>query len=296
MEKVRRLRPECLSCLAKKYLDKYPEDASVEIKTEYMRRALQILACAEEHEAAPVVVNRIAKVHDELFGATDEFRTAKKHFNQVMLGRVEAIQAKLDAADDPLLLGLQYAMVGNYIDFGAMKQVDEAHLSHLLDNAKEQPIPAAEYEYLKKDLSAAKHLVYLTDNCGEIVLDKLLIQVIQKFYPYLKITAVVKGGNVLNDATMEDAVQVGLTDLVPVTDNGNDIAGTWLDSTKTETRKIIEAADIILSKGQANYETLRFCGLNIYYLFLCKCEMFAKEFDIERFTGMLLNELRRQNS
>jgi len=177
-----------------------------------------------------------------------------------------------------------------------MKQVDELHLSNLLDNAKEQPIPTAEYENLKNDLACAKHLVYLTDNCGEIVLDKLLIHILQKLYPYLEITAVVKGGNVLNDATMEDARQVGLTKLIRVTDNGNDIAGTWLHSTKLQTQRIIEAADVILSKGQANYETLRFCGLNIYYLFLCKCEMFAREFGVERFTGMLLNELRRKNS
>lgn len=294
MEKVRRLRPECLSCLAKKYLDKYPENASVEKKTEYMQRSLRILACASEHEAAPVVVNRIAKVHDELFGATDEFSDAKKYFNEVMLDREANLQATLDKSVDPLLLGLQYAMVGNYIDFGAMKQVDEVHLSNLLENAANQPIPTQEYEALKKDLTSAKRLVYLTDNCGEIVLDKLLIQVIQKLYPQLEISAVVKGGNVLNDATFADAKQVGLTKLVRVLDNGNDIAGTWLDSTQWATRKVIDAADIILSKGQANYETLRFCDKNIYYLFLCKCEMFAKEFGVERFTGMLLNERRRK--
>ena len=147
---------------------------------------------------------------------------------------------------------------------------------------------------MKNDLASAKTLVYLTDNCGEIVLDKLLIETIKKQYPDLNIIAVVKGGNVLNDATLSDAKQVGLTKVAHVIDNGNDIAGTWLDAIPWMTRKIIEdGADIILSKGQANYETLRFSGLNIYYLFLCKCEMFAKEFGVEQFTGMLLNEKRR---
>lgn len=290
MEQVRRLRPECLSCLAKKYLDKYPEDAPVEAKTEYMQRALRILASAPKHVAAPVVVNYISKVREELFGVMDEFGDAKQYFNQVMLNRAPEIQAKLDASDDPLLLAIQYAMVGNYIDFGAVKKVDENHLSSLLEHAKEQPIPSMEYESLKEELATANRLVYLTDNCGEIVLDKLLIQVIQKLYPHLEITAVVKGGNVLNDATLTDAGQVGLTGLIRVVDNGNDIAGTWLDSTRYETFKIIKAADVILSKGQANYETLRYCGMNIYYLFLCKCEMFAREFGVEKFTGMMLRE------
>lgn len=293
METIQRLRPECLSCLAIKYLDKYPADAPQEKKLEYMRRSMVILSMARVHEAAPVVVNRMAKVREELFGAVDEFGDAKKYFNEVMLEREQEIQEKLDNAEDPLLLGLQYAMVGNYIDFGAMKKVDEAELSKLLDNASANVLPQAEYETLRKELSCAKNLVYLTDNCGEIVLDKLLIKVLKKLYPNLSVTAIVKGGNVLNDATMEDARQVGLTQLIPVIHNGNDIAGTWLDATPYHVRKILDEADIVLSKGQANYETLRYCGKNIYYLFLCKCEMFAKEFGVEKFTGMLLNERRR---
>lgn len=290
---IRRLRPECLSCLATKYLDKYPANASYEKKTEYMRRSLRILACANDHEAAPVVVNRIANIREEIFGIRDDFSEAKKYFNDVMLEREAEIQEKLDTAEDPLLLALQYAMVGNYIDFGAMKQVDEEHLSKLLKDANSNPIPLQEYEALKQDLASGKRLVYLTDNCGEIVLDKLLIGVIQKLFPHLEITAVVKGGNVLNDATIADARQVGLTKLITVIDNGNNIAGTWLEATSLEARKVIDAADVLLSKGQANYETLRFCGKNIYYLFLCKCEMFAREFGVPKFTGMLLNEQRQ---
>ena len=290
MEKVRRLRPECLSCLAKKYLDKYPENATIEAKNEYMRRALRIMACSNDHDAAPVVVNRLAKIREEIFGIADDFSDAKKHFNQVMLERESEIRTKIEAAEDPFLLAMQYAMVGNYIDLGAMKQVDEAQLSVLLDNAANQPIPQKEFESLKKYLSHAQYMAYLTDNCGEIVLDKLLIEVIQKNYPKLKIAAVVKGGNVLNDATREDAAQVGLDQVVSILDTGTDIAGTWLDSTQYHTAQFIRKVDVILAKGQANYETLRFTGLNIFYLFLCKCEMFAREFQVERFTGMLLRE------
>ena len=290
METIRRLRPECLSCLAKKYLDKYPEDATIEDKTEYMRKALRILSDADEQDAAPVVVNRLAKIREQLFGVTDEFVEAKKYFNNVMLERENEIRSKIYTSENPFLLAIQYAMVGNYIDFGAMKQVDEAQLSEMLDNAANLPIPQKEFTALKNELFNAKHLVYLTDNCGEIVLDKLLIEVIQKLYPQLTITAVVKGGNVLNDATREDATQVGLDKLVSILDNGNDIAGTWLESTSPATAKVIHEADVIFAKGQANYETLRFSGLNIFYLFLCKCEMFAKEFNVERFTGMLLRE------
>jgi len=130
----------------------------------------------------------------------------------------------------------------------------------------------------------------LTDNCGEIVLDKLFIREIMKQYPQLKITTIVRGGAVLNDAQLEDAKQIGLTELVAVLDNGNNIAGTWLEEVALPAKQRIEEADVILAKGQANFETLRGCGLNIYYIFLCKCEMFARQFEVEKFTGMLVNE------
>ena len=121
-------------------------------------------------------------------------------------------------------------------------------------------------------------------------MDKLLIGQLKALYPQMELTVIVRGGEVLNDATVEDAVQVGLTELVPVIDNGNSIAGTWMDEVSAQARHVMEDADLILAKGQANYETLRGCGMNIYYIFLCKCEMFARMFQVPRFSGMLLKE------
>jgi uncharacterized protein with ATP-grasp and redox domains len=141
-------------------------------------------------------------------------------------------------------------------------------------------------------LGRAKRLVYLTDNCGEIVIDKLMIEQICKINPELHVTVIVRGKEILNDATMEDAIQVGLDQITTVTGNGSNIAGTCLDEISEEAKNLIEQADFIISKGQGNFETLQECGLNIYYLFLCKCMMFANRFQVPRFTGMLLNDIR----
>lgn len=292
MEKIRRLRPECLSCLGKKFIDKYPENATEEKKLEYMRRTLRILACAEDDEAAPVVVDRISRLRAELFGVRDEYAGAKKYFNNLMLERAEDISSKIEKAENPLLLAIQYAMAGNYIDFGAMAQIDEKYLHEILENAGNIAVNPAEYDTFVSELQTGKTLVYLLDNCGEIVMDKLLIQTIQKLYPHLAITAMVRGGYVLNDATMEDAVQIGLTDCVKTIGNGNRIAGTWWEALSPEAQNTLDAADIILSKGQANYETLRYSGKNIYYLFLCKCEMLARDCGVPRLTGMFINDRR----
>ncbi len=287
---IERLRPECLSCLAGRYLEKYPENATEEEKLTYMRRVLRLLLEAPVTDASPVIVRRINDIRREMFGLTDEYAEVKQYFNQVMLGYEENISQKIADAPDPLLSALQYAAAGNYIDFGAMKNVEEERLSQLLNEADYITFPQATCAALREDLSAAARLVFLTDNCGEIVMDKLLIQTILRLYPQLEVTVVVKGRPVLNDATMEDAVQIGLPDLVKVIGNGSQIAGTWIPNLSEEAATALESADIILSKGQANYETLRLCGKNIYYLFLCKCDMFAREFGIPRLTAVLIRE------
>ena len=138
----------------------------------------------------------------------------------------------------------------------------------------------------------AEKLIFITDNCGEIVLDKLLIKTILKEYPQIKAEAIVRGEAVLNDATLKDAKQVGLTAVLPVFGNGTAIAGTCLSRIPQTVMKKIDSADIIIAKGQANFETLRYCGKNIYYIFMCKCQMFADRFGVPKLSGMLLNDLR----
>ena len=141
-------------------------------------------------------------------------------------------------------------------------------------------------------MEQASKLVYLTDNCGEVVLDKIALKIIQERYPDLKVTAVVRGEPVVNDADLEAARYVGLDRVVKVMENGSGIAGTDLDDISDEARNEIETADVILSKGQGNFETIHGCGLNIYYLFLCKCDWFVQKFEVERFKGMFVNERR----
>jgi Uncharacterized conserved protein len=122
------------------------------------------------------------------------------------------------------------------------------------------------------------------------VLDKILLEIIKESYPELNITVVVRGKPVVNDATLEDAQMVGLTDLVRVIGNGTEVGGTYLEEIDKQVLALIQSADLIISKGQGNFETLHGCGLNIYYIFLCKCEWFVKRFKLEKFKGVFVNE------
>ena len=292
VNKPMRLKPECISCLLKSRLDFAPEDTPVEKKIEYMQRVLRAISELELHESAPVVVLTINQIQKEMFGVTEDFTDVKVYFNDLMMSKVPELQKNLEASEDAMKLAIQYAITGNYIDFGAMNHVDETILQKYMDDAKDIEVDAVEYAALQEDIANAKSIVYLTDNCGEVVLDKLLMAEIGKRNPNAKITAVVRGADVLNDATVIDAEQVKLHEVAEVMGNGSDIAGTFLESISDEARELLENADVILAKGQANFETMQECGLNAYYIFMCKCEMFAKRFGVPRFTGMLINDRR----
>lgn len=287
---VERLRPECISCVIKQQLEQSPKDAPEDIRREYMQKVLKVLAEAPKTASAPVVVREINRIQKEMFGFTREFGEKKRYYNQVMLEKEADIQERLNQSTDALKLAIQYAMTGNYIDFGTVNNVDEGKLEQMLEASPQNQIDAKEYAALQLDLSNAKKVLFITDNCGEIVLDKLLIKQIKKQYPRIDMTVMVRGGEVLNDATRIDAEHVGLTGIATIIDNGNDIAGTCLEALSEEALTALDNADVILAKGQANFETLRKCGRNIYYIFMCKCDLFARGFQVERFTGILVND------
>ena len=280
----------CTQCLLKKHLTNYPDTATEEERLTYIRRLFSILTDIAPGESSPVVVNRILTLQKEMFDQFVDYTDIKKHFNQLMLEQEDWIYADISSAPDPICRAVQYVMKGNYIDFGVLSDVNSEKLMELLSQAKDQAIDDQIFEELMQDLTSAKNMVLLTDNCGEIVLDKLLVRTIMSQFPDLQIHVIVRGGHALNDATMEDACQVGLPDLVEVIGNGTCLQGTYLPDISKEARDLLEQADVILSKGQGNFESLQYCGLNIYYLFLCKCDLFTKRFHTHLYNGILTND------
>lgn len=280
----------CTQCLLKKHLTNYPDTATEEERLTYIRRLFSILTDIAPGESSPVIVNRILTLQKEMFDQFVDYTDIKKHFNQLMLEQEDWIYADISSAADPIRRAVQYVMKGNYIDFGVLSDVNSEKLMELLSQAKDQAIDDQIFEELIQDLTSAKNMVLLTDNCGEIVLDKLLVRTIMSQFPDLQIHVIVRGGHALNDATMEDACQVGLPDLVKVIGNGTCLQGTYLPDISKEARDLLEQADVILSKGQGNFESLQYCGLNIYYLFLCKCDLFTKRFHTHLYDGILTND------
>lgn len=287
---VARMDSGCIVCLAQKELKNFPVDLPEEERLVYMKRVLELLANVTEKDSAPVISSRIAQIQREMFGEHRDFAKIKYGFNELMLHIEEDIYKKLLEAKDPLKRAIQYATVGNYIDFGVLVDVEKEKLMELIETAQNNPVDEKEYEALKADLQVGKSLVYLTDNCGEVVLDKLLIRIVKMLYPHIDVTVIVRGEQIINDVTIEDARQVGLTDEALIIENGTAIPGTWLEEINETAKKAMEDADVLISKGQGNFETLQGCGMNIYYMFLCKCDLFMERFGVDRFASMLIND------
>lgn len=290
-----KLNPFCMCCAVNKQEEKIRKFPDMDKKTEYMKKVMAILSNAEEQDCSPSLSVEIKKLYSEFWNCpAEDYTEIKKEFNQLMLDVEASVEEKIRISADPLETALLYARIGNYIDFAALENVSQETMLKLLENENHEPLGQEEYVNFQKDLSRAKSLVYLTDNCGEIVLDKLAIKILKEKYPQLDITVIVRGYPVVNDATMEDAEEIGLTDIAKVIGNGSNVGGTWFPGLSNEARTLLEQADVILAKGQGNFETMNDCGLNVYYLFLCKCDLFQRRFHAKELQGMFLNEHRLQ--
>ncbi len=291
-DKFIKFNSDCVLCIVNRAVGNIPECDDEAKKLEYSKKILEIIAESDELVSAPQIVAKVTELKNNMFGYKDDFAELKVYFNDLMLSLEDEYSNYIENAEDRLKSAIQFAMLGNYIDFGAQSSIDEERLHKIPEDAAAFELDKAEFDNLKSDLSKAKSLVYLTDNCGEVVMDKLLIKELKALYPSLCIQVIVRGVPVLNDATMADAKQIGLCDIVSVCGNGTNIAGTALRELPDGIREIIDNADVIIAKGQGNFETMQGCGLNVYYMFLCKCKVFYESFKVPKCTGLIKNDRR----
>ena len=219
-----------------------------------------------------------------------DFTEIKRHFNALMLEGEAEFESRVLASEDPLKSAVQYAMMGNFIDFSALDKVEESRLMELIDRAPDITVDEECLELLRERTEKGHTLVLITDNCGEIVMDKILLRQLLRLNPDLSVTVIVRGGPVANDATIEDAEQVGLTEFGCCIGNGNATDGSVMRIMSREAREAITRADVVIAKGQANYETLYGCACNVFYIFMCKCMLFMDRFKVPQFTGILTFE------
>lgn len=282
----------CMECNLKRNLALARSLGTQEQAVAFGKKLMEQIIAMPADAPSPMLGPQLADLLLEHYGLPlDRFRQEKEQSNRFVVERLDTIREKVNAASDSLLAGLQFAILGNYLDFSALQgKVSFSDLETMLDKALEMELDTTVYREFCRDLETAKSLLYLTDNAGEIGFDRIFAEKIAEKYPQVAITFCVRGEIAVNDATRQDAAAVGIP--FPVIDNGkgNRVAGTVPELMGPESRQALEQADVILSKGMGNCETLYGSGYPIYYAFLVKCQKFVSLFGKPLMTPMWVRE------
>lgn len=280
----------CVNCLLGKHVETARSIGTEEQAMAFTKDVMQLLIDAKPTDNSALMGKFIKDLYVTHYGLPqDQYAEEKRDSNQFVMERLHIIKNRIEDSADPIFTGLQYAILGNYIDFSALwKSVSFEKLEDMLTHPEAFPVNEETYRAFVQDLETAESLLYITDNAGEICFDMVLAQQLQKQYPRLKITFCVRGGPAHNDATREDAEAIGLP--FPVIDSGCDIGGMELDRIGSEAKEAFEKADMILAKGMGNVESLYGCGYNVYFAFLVKCPRIAQVFGKPHLTSMFEKE------
>ena len=278
-----RISESCAKCLYDRQADKTDNKA-------YLAEIKGLLDNRKENDTSPYLVYLFNQLHVKYFGQGADYKDVKKQYNDLVLGMEEQLRREIREAEDPLAKAIVMARIGNYIDFGAMNHVDQNEFLTLFHDTVMREDDKETYRSFLKECESAKHFLLICDNCGEIVLDKLMIEQLKLRFPQLSVKAMVRGGEVLNDATEEDAIYAGLDQVAILVSNGEAIAGTIYDMLPQSAKDAMDEADVILAKGQGNYESMAGQGRHVFYEFLCKCDLFTRRFEVPRLTGMFVEE------
>lgn len=267
---------ECIPCFVNQALTamKSVDEVKKEI---IMREVLKRLSNIDFSLSPPEMAREIFDVIEDQVGVKDLYYDIKIKSNQYILDLEDEIRDVIEKSSDAFSTALRLAIAGNIIDFGAKNDFSDELIHSEIDKALDVVIDASKISELKNKIEKAKTILYLGDNAGEIVFDKLFLEQL----PVEKIIFAVRGSAIINDALMEDAEMVGVTDLLPVVSNGDNIPGTVLHRCSDEFKEIFEESDLIISKGQGNYETLSDVDRNICFLLKAKCPVIAKDLNRE---------------
>lgn len=281
---------QCLLCHLRRNLETVRPLGTEEQAMAFAKDLMRLYLEAPEGVSSPWFNPQTSDLMLKHYGLPlDRMKAEKELSNRFVMERLDLIREKVQSAADPVFAGLQFSILGNYLDFAALQgQVSFEKLDQMLDTAFDLELDRQIYADFCKELETGKKLLYLTDNAGEIGFDRIFAEEIARKYPHLEITFCVRGEIIINDATRADAEAVGIP--FPVIDNGNRVPGTQIDLLGKEALDALNAADVILAKGMANCETMFGCGYNVYYAFLVKCQRFVERFQKPMLTPMLVKE------
>ncbi len=268
---------ECMPCFMKQALQagKTAGDDPV-LHKKIMDAVAEEIKLINMDDCPPKMGRRIHMIVKDMAGNSDPYRELKDKYNHLAMSMYPFLKEKIKNSDDPLLTAVRAAIAGNVIDFGAQLTFE---LDRDLEDVLYREFEIKHFNEFRQGLEKAREILYLGDNAGETVFDRVLIEEIKERYG-VKIIYVVKEVPIINDATKEDAVFAGIDKIAEVISSGSDAPGTVLEFCSEKFNKMFKQAGFVISKGQGNYEALSENEKPIFFLFKVKCDVLAGDIGV----------------
>ncbi len=263
-----RIHPECYPCFLRQayYTLKLVTRDEV-LQEKVLKRVMEKLACYEGKDPPPKVSHLVYGTITQETGVRDPYWTKKRECNRMALGLYPRLKELVEQSDDPLLAAVKVAIAGNAIDFGVGRSFELENL----EIRGEVDLVVSYYEAFKEDFQRAQTVLYIGDNAGEVVFDRVLLEVMEG----KELFFAVRSGPIINDVTLEDAYEAGIDKVAQIIESGSRAPGTLLDEVTPEFKEFFWEADMVISKGQGNFETLNDAPRRVYFLLKAKCEVVA---------------------
>lgn len=272
-----KMQEKCLPCVVNQAI-KVADMVGMKEKGNLLRRVFSYLSKVDYNAiTSPELIGEIFSIIKEETGNQDPYKETRQKYNKMFLERLPAYEKEIEQSKNPFEEAVKYAIIGNVIDFNPIHELTILDVERHFKRLKGENLEINDASLLQKELETAKTILYLGDNCGEICLDKILLKKIKAMNPKIQIFFATRGAAVVNDSIEEDAYLVGIDEVATVVSNGDSSLGTVLSRTSKEFLQIYEKADVVIAKGQANYECLSTEKKNIYFLLMTKCQAIAKD-------------------
>lgn len=270
---------DCIPCFFKQALTAAKTARLNEATTRTIfNRLASVIPQIPPHSTPPEIGMIVYRAIYQAAQIDDPFKEAKHQSTQYLLGIYRDLKDMVTSSADPLYTALKLSALGNAIDYGADPDFD---IKKEILNAQRIDLDVSHYALFKQELNRAESLLYIADNAGETVMDKLLIEELRK-----KVIYAVRSRPIINDATEEDAREAGIQDVAEIVSSGCDAPGTILRLCSQQFLRMFNDADMVISKGQGNYETLSDTRRLVFFLLKVKCPVIAADMGIK--TGNLV--------
>ena len=275
---------ECTNCILNQVSQvSKMKELSKDESFKLLKKVLKEIEKQDFDKTSPEVYGNVWQLITDYFDGEDIYKEIREQYNKKFMNYVDAIEDAIIKSETPLKMALAAAIEGNLLDLAITKTFSIDKLIQAIEKLESAKFGIDDSTSLLNSIKKSKKILYIGDNCGEIVFDRIFIETIKKYYPKTKIYYVVRGKSAVNDVLLSDALQVGMDEFATIVENGDSSLGTVLERCSTNLNVLYKEVDLVIAKGQGNYESLSETPRdNLYYLLLSKCHLIAEAFNVDK--------------